>query len=228
MDQKPRSEDKSAEIPPLPPEATQPPPPPPVPEGEPPPPLEGAKSRQQMWKDCRQNLAIGGGMLGFRLFTGMDDRLDALVDLGITVLGPSLLATWVIEYLQQKWKPYTLDTWRGAARKRFMSIWNNHGGGYYGLVALIYLARMELQEISLDLSDFSFDMGSLIQFLFVDRFLDMAEFGWKAFIWPVTWMGKLGTIAGIGAMLLGYGLFELIRLAAGADVPGEEIADRES
>lgn len=183
---------------------------------------ERKERRKKIFSAGWGNLGPGIGMLAFGLWgVSWPDIKPVLIVAGAVML-PMLLVTYFIERARVTKKWDRLGGWKEALWRKVQGIWSNHGGGFYGLVTIMYVFRMKMSNLIEGWPPKAMTFQDIFYWFFVDRFMDFWPEIWKAFIWPVSWIGYMGVFAGIGLMLTGFGLYEWVRLAAGSDIVEED------
>lgn len=99
-------------------------------------------------------------------------------------------------------------------QRHFREVWESRGGGFYGFVAALTFAYLEVVDLAGDLvgvGDARVDLGWVIGFL-VNNLIDaVMNLVWAA-IWPLEWIQRFGIGLTSGALLVGaYGVYRLIR-----------------
>lgn len=101
-----------------------------------------------------------------------------------------------------------------GVRRWLLKVWESHGGGFYGFVALLTFLYIEALDIAGDLAaaaGASIDIGFIISFVLgniVDAFVN----GLKAAIWPVSWIGTFGIgLVSAGLLAGSYVAYLLVR-----------------
>jgi len=154
-----------------------------------------------------RSMALGAGFL---YLGGINENILE----PIMVVIPLLLLSWLLSRVEYQKPAWSQTGWMGHLWKKVNIVWENHGGGFYGLTALFYFLSKEFQQMHWDYSELSFNFGALFQYIFVDRFVNLGTQFWQSFLWPLQWVALLGTTTLIGVLLLSFNLYELVRIGA--------------
>lgn len=91
-----------------------------------------------------------------------------------------------------------------SIRRRLLRLWESHGGGFYGFVAVLTFIYLEVVDIGGDIAALpgsSIDAGFIISFI-ISNLVDAFANGFKAAIWPAWWISGFG-VSLLSAALLG-------------------------
>lgn len=101
-------------------------------------------------------------------------------------------------------------------RRRALQVWESHGGGFYGFVALLTFLYLETVDLAGDLAGIDLDtlgIGWVLQFL-IGNLVDAVMIAVQAALWPMAWLGRFGIGLESGALLLlAYGVYRVARPA---------------
>lgn len=99
-------------------------------------------------------------------------------------------------------------------RRRALQVWESHGGGFYGFVALLTFLYLETLDLAGDLAGITLDtlgIGWVLQFL-IGNLVDAVRIAIQAALWPLAWLDRFGIGLESGALLLlAYGAYRLVR-----------------
>lgn len=99
-------------------------------------------------------------------------------------------------------------------RRHFREAWESRGGGFYGFVAALTFAYLEVIDLAGDLAGIGgarVDVGWVIGFL-VNNLIDAVMNLVRAALWPLEWVQRFGIGLTSALLLTGaYGVYRLIR-----------------